>query len=286
MIKILTKEQKEVLDLAKIQNTNEDKLMFVDLGRDMFEGNKYILDKYFRNENLQACYYANLLAFRNIPNITVYQIKKQLEKDFGKSVSLAGYKYNPEHYLFMECYRQEEYEEDLFKCKTKEEEMAELEAERKARIEPIDFNAVESLYNVLYKGIKLRLVMLLHLDDIPGIINNALDCYYKDVSCGPSNAAMHAKIKEIRSLLENREMIEWLKTKPTDLMFDKFDYVDTYQRVLRQLTGIRDESLEYCRDLIENPEDLWIEEIIANDYPDCENYIENNYTEDEDNYLD
>ena len=112
----------------------------------MFEGNKYILDKYFRNENLQACYYANLLAFRNIPNITVYQIKKQLEKDFGKSVSLAGYKYNPEHYLFMECYRQEEYEEDLFKCKTKEEEMAELEAERRARIEPIDFNAVKSRF--------------------------------------------------------------------------------------------------------------------------------------------
>ena len=69
-------------------------------------------------------------------------------------------------------------------------------------------------------------------------------------------------------------------------MFDKFDYVDTYQRVLRTLTGIRNETLEYCRDLLENPEDLWIEDIIANDCLDYDSYIENNYSEDEDNYLD
>ena len=285
MEKILVKD--EILAMCKpVAKKEEDKLMFVELGRDMFKGNKYILDKYFRNEQGQSCYYANLLAFKNIPEITLYEIKKQLKKDFGKSVSLAGYKYNPEHYRFADYYLQEEYEEDLFKCKTKEEEQAEFEAERRAPVDPIDFDAVESLYSVLFKGIKARLVMILHLEDIPGIINNAYDCYYKGVSCGPSNGAMHAKIAEIRALLENNEVIKWLKTKPTDMMFDKFDYVDTYQRVLRQLTGIRDESLEYCRDFLENPEDLWIEDIIANDYPECESYIENNYTEDEDNYLD
>ena len=111
MIKILTKEQKEVLAMCKpiAKEEKEDKLMFVDLGRDMFEGNEYILNKYFRNENLHKCYYANLLAFRDIPGITVYEIKRQLKKDFGKSVSLAGYKYNPEHYRFADCYIQEEY---------------------------------------------------------------------------------------------------------------------------------------------------------------------------------
>ena len=287
MEKILVKEQQEILAMCKqVAKKEEDKLMFVELGRDMFKDNKYILNKYFRNENLQDCYYANLLAFRNVPDINLYDIKKQLKKDFGKSVSLAGYKYNPEHYRFADCSLQEEYEEDLFKSKTNEEENAEFEAERRtSSVDPIDFDAVESLYAVLFKGINARLVMILHLEDIPGIINNAYDCYYKGVTCSASNAAMYAKIAEIRALLEDNEVIEWLKTKPTDMMFDKFDYVDTYQRVLRQLTGIRDESLEYCRDLLENSEDLWIEDIVANDYPDCESYIENNYTEDEDDYL-
>ena len=285
MEKILVKD--EILAMCKpVAKKEEDKLMFVELGRDMFKDNKYILDKYFRNERGQGCYYANLLAFREVPNVTIYEIKKQLKKDFGKSVSLAGYKYNPEHYRFEDCYLQEEYEEDLFKCKSKEEEEAEFEAERRAPVDPIDFDAVESLYSVIFKGIKARLVMILNLETIPGIINNAYDCYYKGVTCSASNAAMHAKIAEIRALLENNEVIEWLKTKPTDMMFGHFEYVDTYQRLLRTLTGIRDESLEYCRDLLENSEDLWIEDVIANDYPDCESYIENNYTEDEDNYLD
>ena len=73
MEKILVKEQQEILAMCKpVAKTEEDKLMFVELGRDMFKDNKYILDKYFRNENLQDCFYANLLAFKNIPDITVY----------------------------------------------------------------------------------------------------------------------------------------------------------------------------------------------------------------------
>ena len=286
MIKILTKEQKEVLAMCKpiAKEEKEDKLMFVDLGRDMFEGNEYILNKYFRNENLHKCYYANLLAFRDIPNITVYEIKRQLKKDFGKSVSLAGYKYNPEHYRFADCYIQEEYEEDLFKCKSKEDEEAEFEADRRAIVDPIDFNAVESLYAVLFKAIKARLVMILNLEDIPGLINNAFDCYYKGITCSACNGAMYAKIAEIRKSLENPEVIKWLKTKPTDISFDKYDYINTYQKVLRQLTGISNETVEYCRDLLENSAELWIEDIIKNDYIECNDYIENNYTEDEDDY--
>ena len=86
---------------------------------------------------------------------------------------------------------------------------------------------------------------------------------------------MSAKLEELQAFLDNPEVREWLKSNPTDMSFDKFDYVDTYQRVLRQITDIRDESLEYCRDLLNNPEDLYIEEIIANDYPECEAVYEN-----------
>ena len=111
--------------------------------------------------------------------------------------------------------------------------------------------------------------MIFNLENIPGIINNALDCYYKGVSCGASNAAMHAKIAEIRQMLEDNEVIEWLKTNPTDLCFDKNMYVETYQKVLRQITGIRNDSEEnelrnYVYDVIHNEEDLWEEDILSN----------------------
>ena len=288
MNKILVKkdETADILALCKQHKVKEPevKLEFATLTRDMFKDNEVILKKYFRNANGQDCYYANLLAFRDIPEINLYKIKKALKRDFGKPVSLAGYTYDPEHYRFNNDYIQDEYEEDLFKFKTQAEEDAEFEADRRNRIEPIDFNAMESLYTVLYKGIKARLVMILNLDTIPGILNNALDCYFKGVNCSVSNDAMHAKIADLRALLEDPEVIEWLKTKPTDMSFDRFDYVTTYQKVLRQLSDIRDESLEYMRDLVDNSEDLYQEEIMAHDYPEFESYIDNSL-DDDDDYL-
>lgn len=285
--KILMKnETNEVLGLCKVspKTKQDESLKFTELGRDMFKDNKVILDRYFKNESGQDCYYANLLWFRQFEDVELNDIKKQLKIDFGKKVSLAGFKHNPEHYKFNTCFNQDEYEEDLFKDKSNEEEQAEMEAERKARIDELDIDAVDSLYKVLFRAIKARLVMILHLEDIPGIINNARDCYYKGVNCSASNAAMHAKIAEIRTLLEDKETVEWLKTKPTDLMFDKFDYVTTYQKVLRQLTDIRDEPLESCRDLLENPEDLYLEEIIVNDIPDEEQLFDNDSDDDELDY--
>ena len=276
MNKILVKDPKmEILAMCKPVAKKEDKLMFVELGRDMFKDNKHILNKYFKNNKGQDCYYANLLAFKGIEGITLYDIKKQLKADFKQDVSLAGFKYNPEHYKYSEQHIQDEYEDDLFRNKSVEEERAEFEADRKSRIEELDFDAVESLYTVLFEALKARLVMILNLESVPGIINNAYDCYYKGVNCSMSNAVMRAKIAEIRQLIEDPEMYKWLKTKPTDLMFDKFDYVDTYQRVLRQITGIRNNSLEYCRELLDNSEDLWIEDILNNEYIETEPLYEN-----------
>ena len=80
------------------------------------------------------------------------------------------------------------------------------------------------------------------------------------------------------SLLALNVIIHMVMFLSTILLFS------TYQKVLRQLTGINNEPLEYCRDLLENPADLWIEDIIKNDYIECNDYIENNYTEDEDDY--
>lgn len=334
MIKILTKEealQMELLSKIEINSKKEDeeKLVFTELGRDMFKDNPVILNKYFRNEYGAACYFANLLAFKNVKDtMSLRELKKVLKADFGRDVSLKGYKYNPEHYRFSCCALQLEYEEDLFKCKTTEEEQDEIDAERKSRIEPLDFDAVETLTEVLWKAIRQRYIMILNLESVPGLINNALDCYSKGVSCGPANAAMNAKIAEIRRLLEDNEVIAWLKTGASDMsnllindkqMVEEYtisgykteiidnkvvnipmhepeakkvirdiqndlsqDYIETYQKVLRQLTDIRADNFEEFRDVIHNEYDLWEDQIIANDLPDIENYIENiDYDEDE-----
>lgn len=262
-----------ILALCKDNARKEDKdLVFVDLGRDMFKNNELILNKYFKNENGQDCYYANLLALRPL-KVNLYEIKKILKKDFGKNVSLKGYKHDPEHYKFSTQAMQDEYEEDLFKDKSNEEEDAECEAIRRNRIEPLDFSLVESLYRFIYKAIKNRYVMLFNVEDVPGILNNAIECYNLGVSCGPSNEAMAAKIAHIRKLLEDAEVIEWLKTGPTDMSFDPADYVQTYQKVIRQLTGIRDESLENtCFDIMHREDDLWEDMILTGTLPEFLEY--------------
>ena len=276
---------KEILALCKDNaKVKSEKLVFTDLNRSMFKGNKVILNKYFKNESGQDCYYANLITFRNYKDITLYEIKKILKKDFGKEVSLAGYKYNPEHYRFNTEYQQEEYEEDLFKAKSNEEEDLECELARKNRIEPLDFELVEKLSKFMFKALKQRYVLIFGIEDLPGILNNAIECFNLGVSCKPSNEAMEAKLNHLRSLLNEPSVIEWLKTGATDMSLDKEDYIESYQRVLRQITGIRDENLsEYCLDFFHNEEDLWEEDILENNYLETESYIE---CSDEDEYLD
>ena len=271
---------KEILELCK-HNTKTEKINIKDLCRTDYKDNKVILDKYFKNERGEDCFYANLLYFRQFENVSLNDIKNALKSDFKKAISLAGYKYNPEHYKFVTQALQDEYEEDLFKCKSREEEELEKYEEYKYKqIEGIDFEAVDKLTKVLFNALRKRWVMIFHLENIPGLINNALECHYLGVSCKPSNNAMNAKIAEIRALLDNKDVIEWLKTNPTDLMFDRCDYVSTYQRVLRNLTCI-DNELSYVREIIHNPEDIFEEEILSNEFINTTCYIENTETNEE-----
>lgn len=274
MKNVLVKDPKnEILELCKKGN---EKLVFVELGRDMFKGNEYILNKYFRNENGYACYYPNLLAFREIKSIlTPKELKAILRKDFGKEVDLTGYRYNPEHFKYIVQEIQDDYDENLFR-EQEDEVVSELN-----QIDSLDFEAVKSLSRIIDKAIRKRTVILFELEDVPGIINNALDCYCKGVSCRQANEAMRAKLAKLNSLLNDKEVIEWIKSNPTDMLFDKEDYIETYQRVMRTLTSCK-ESLEEYRDCIHNDEDLFEDDIIENNYIECDSYEENEEYSDED----
>lgn len=269
MKNVLVKDSKnEILALCKNNVKKNEELKFVELGRNMFKDKPEILKRYFRNEKGEDCYYPNLLWFRTVVGeIDLSDIKEQLKIDFGQKVSLAGYKYNPEHYKFRQQFVQDEYEEDLFR--EQEDKPEEIK-----QIDMLDFDAVKALSRLINKAVRKRVVIIFQLEDIPSLLNRALDCYYKGVSCRQVNEAMNAKLASINSLLNNKEVVEWIKTNPTDMSFDKEDYVETYQRVMRTLTDCK-ESLEEYRDCIHNEEDLFEDDIIENNYIECDSYEEN-----------
>jgi hypothetical protein len=162
-MKILEKCKTDLQDILGLCKKPE-KLKFVELGRDMFKGNFEILNKYFKNEQGQDCYYANLLYFKD-SDLDLKDIKIELKQDFKQDISLAGYKYNPEHYRFKDWLVQEEYEEDLFKNQEN--------TEKTNYIEQLDVEALNSLYKILFKALKQRYIILFGLESIPAILNNA-----------------------------------------------------------------------------------------------------------------
>lgn len=289
MINILEKckvDKNEILSMCKKEKSTNIK----DLGRDMYKDNEVILNKYFRNENGYPCYYANLLYFRkldkDIPNeVKLKIIKAELRKDFGETISLAGYKYNAEHYRFVKQFVQDEYEEDLFKNKSNEDEENELEADRHKCVESIDnldIINIDRLYNEYFTALKHRLLVIFDLVDAPAILNNCIECYYLGVSLGPTKQVIANKLANIDKIINDKEFIQWMKSKPTDLaVCDEKDYIETYQKSLRQLTKITDMSFDEIKDLIHNEEDIFEEDILRNEMLEV-SYIDYSFDSDED----
>jgi len=149
----------------------------------------------------------------------------------------------------------------------------------------LDYEAIDSLYKVIFKALQKRLVIILNLESVPSLINTAYKCRYGGCDCKNVNAALNAKLSDIRKLLNDKEVSEWLKAGNTDMLFygdpnGVNSYIETYQKVIRQLTDIRGESLEYVRPIIHNELDIFEDEIISNDIPDCESYFESGDSDD------
>lgn len=151
----------------------------------------------------------------------------------------------------------------------------------------LDYEAIDSLYKLLFKALKKRLVIILDLESVPSIINLALRCRYQGYDCKGINALMNSKLTETRQLLENLDVKEWLNTGASDMSLEASDYVVTYQRVLRQISDIKDEPLEYFREIIHNEYDLFEEEILKNEAIEVSYFSENlDYDEEDEDILD
>lgn len=154
--------------------------------------------------------------------------------------------------------------------------------------ESFDFEAFDTLNKVFFKALKNRLIIILNLETVPGLVNTAITYLIDNqLDCKNINLALNAKLNELRKLLENAEVSKWLKSGVSDMSLYGSeemlsDYISTYQRVLRSLTKIRDESLEYIKDIFHNDLDLFEDEILANDEPEIESFYEDEDSDEED----
>ena len=129
----------------------------------------------------------------------------------------------------------------------------------------IDLDTKDKLYNLIYLAIKQRLVMLLGLENIVPLVS--LETF--DNVHSAYNSILNAYRTKILKLCKDKEVNEFIKKYNDIEIYAKdenfrFDYVNTYSKILRQLSDIRDEKLEYMRSIIHNDEDILEEEILSN----------------------
>lgn len=297
----------EVLASADFRETKKEDLpLFKELVRDNYLDKPTVLRRYFVNSSGNACWRANLMGLKMEFPFDEWKKSKHIEKraesryfsylksiaerDFGMKLSFKGYSENPRFFAYSTWYNQIEYEEeDWFREKSTEQENDEKEYERRHTIiEGLDFEAVETLEKVFYKALKERLIILLNLESVPFIINNAYDCFFNGVTCSQSNSMMRAKIAEISKILLDKEANDWIKAGNNDITLfamdpaNRFNYIETYQKVLRALTDIRDEKLDEVLALIDNEADPLQKAILANHIVEDEIFEADDGDEDDD----
>lgn len=279
-----------VLELCKVESSEVEKtaLVFKDLTRDMFKDNTKILNKYFRNESGSDCAFANLVRVKyELAKPTMYYIKKILKKDFGRDVSLKGYKYDPKHYMFKDIFTQLEYEEEYYR--TPEAEMERNQELDNLISEGLDYEKLDTLYNVMRRALLVRTVIILGLDNVLSLINTAIEADLGGYNCSGYNYSISQHLKRVRQLLTSDEVQKWLLDGHSDLDFAEDentvnDYIRTYHNCLRDLVG-SDIELDAYLDLIHNPKDKFENRIATglDNIQEC-SYYEDSY--DEESYLD
>ena len=219
-------------DLLKSESVDEE-LSFVDLTRREFSKNKYILNKYFRNEQGHDCAFANLLRIED--KSSLYKIKKELKRDFKQKVSLKGYKYDPKHYVYSDIYNQLEYEEEYYRTPDAEEERR-LENSKLINVS-LDYDLVDKLSKIIETSYINNIVMLLNLDTAYSLINTGIELDLKGFDCTSTNNAITRELHRIDAYLADEELCEFLKSN-TDNIFDYEDRKNVYSKIAKNFLEI------------------------------------------------
>ena len=275
--------------LNNIMNNLKTEVKLVDLTRKDFEGNTKVLNKYFVNrqgyslnrfripkENVefkqQVVDECNKLSskkdYKNLDYLVLKALKNVIARELGyKSVSTVGLSKNDEDYQYYSWLYQEINTEDDFRATDMKPHYNTIHEALSSEVysSQIDLNTKDKLYDLIYLAIKQRLVMLLGLENIVSLVS--LETF--DNVHSAYNSILNAYRTKILKLCKDKEVNEFIKKYNDIEIYAKdenfrFDYVNTYSKILRQLTDIRDEKLEYMRSIIHNDEDMLEEEILDN----------------------
>ena len=280
---------KNIKILNNIMNNLKTEVKLIDLTRKDFEGNTKVLNKYFVNrqgyslnrfripkENSefkqQVVDECNKLSskkdYKNLDYLILKALKNVIARELGyKSVSTVGLSKNDEDYQYYSWLYQEINTEDDFRATDMKPHYNTMHEALSSEVysSQIDLNTKDKLYNLIYLAIKQRLVMLLGLENIVSLVS--LETF--DNVHSAYNSILNVYRTKILKLCKDKEVNEFIKKYNDIEIYAKdenfrFDYVNTYSKILRQLTDIRDEKLEYMRSIIHNDEDILEEEILSN----------------------
>lgn len=275
-----------ILDTIKVIDLKVKDTAVGSLHRPMFKDNPYICKKYFTNEKGYACYecrarltkqdYETLvkeLKVKNEANLhfktasKYYKdkvLKMMLSRDFGMNISLEGLLTEEKDFRYPSASAHDVYDEDIFR----EEEHEVLEPLKVA----LDLDLYNEIHSFVVKAVRERLVMLLQLDNTIALLNNIIE-YYSTTGFITNEmlSTMHSIKNKCYDVLTRESVKEWLDKGINDYVIfatdenTKQDYIRTYQGVLRQLSGISRERLDYMKEIVHNDIDSLEETIISNE---------------------
>lgn len=284
-------EDKMKVDLSKLELGTSKKnsmLPVSELNRKDYLDNPEILNKYFRvnNHDIDTCYVSEEIS---IDEVRADFHNKKLYKDGNMLKSKTA-----EYYTGNKFYLNLDADDDSFRNGDDDSRKLsgyDVYVAQEVRSSTIDKDLFEELYRFCIKTIKRRLVMLLDTEKIINeLINiiNYTDGFSNNCTAIQSSALVNSK-KNLLKKISDKSVKEFIKSNNDYTVFGtdeltRNDYIETYQRVLRKLTDIRDCNLDFIRDIISNKEDSLENEILENNLEletislsNSENSLELNY---------
>ena len=289
-----------------LESLEEKEIVLVDLRPSDFIGKPEVLNKYFVNSQgyfskqfhipvLTKELYENLVCgMTNVPETnrvfetaSDYYKRKALaymiSRDLGcrpKDIVFKDYVWNEDMYKYTDELYTYTYMEDDFRDEEDTERNAttwKLYISDNSSVS-LPMEVFDSLYRFCTKIIRKRLAIFFEIESCWNTLHSIIKST-EGFTKNPTEyqvKALHAFYNHFIKLASDSEVIEFTKEYCDINIYDKNDYIATYQRLARTFSGIKEGRLDYCRDVLNITE----EEILVNEFELVEeDIVHENYDE-------
>lgn len=272
------------------------------LKREDFADKPEILEKFFKNENveldrfyipqLSAKEYEALVgdpkklknpANAKLETATDYYIKKMRLAKVAKALNcsvkqldLTDYIWDDRYYIRYNLVDNMRVVDDWYRDQGKDSRYSSTSYDAYITNDPrtaiLDTKLYDELYTFCITAIRQRKCMLLgKVDKCLSILRNIAE-YTNGFVDNPTKqmlASMQSYKKYFETLLKDATFAEWLKSNNDITVYGNSelthsDYVDTYKTIIRALVSGNDEDIRSLSDLLDGVEDPYLEEIYEN----------------------